>query len=233
MRQAIWTVFLAAIGLAAIATQLDRQARHAPHIARFVPDALSSFALYRKAAQFVDQDNPVEAMQATRQLIAIRPIPAEHLSMLAYAQILSGDAAKGTQTIQQAARRGWRDVPTQRAMFGLARDGDDGAEMARRYIAMSVMLGRNEMLAEITPQAFASEEARETAAQLVAAPSLWSVNFMRYTLRELPASHALDIMIRVEAKGGAVDCDAARFVLNSADYSAEKTDNQLGALGCN
>ncbi|MBA4353440.1 MAG: hypothetical protein C0409_01990, partial [Novosphingobium sp.] len=127
---------MAGIAVCAASAQLDRASRREPALASLVPAPFRSFAQERLTAASVRSEAPDIALSAAKTLVRRRPIPSEHLSMLAIAEERNGDRADSALLIQASARRGWRDAIAQQAMFDIALNAGDRAEASRRLAAL-------------------------------------------------------------------------------------------------
>ena len=124
----VWISLMVILALLASGAQLDRQSRRNPMLAPLVPSMFRSFAQARQVISTVRSAEPAEALKAAELLVQRRPIPAEHLSLLAIAKARSGDNANAMLLLQMAAQRGWRDSIAQQSMFGIAFNAGDMAE---------------------------------------------------------------------------------------------------------
>lgn len=92
-----------------------------------------------ETASTVRVADPAVALATARELVRRRPIPAEHLSLLAIAEERSGHREQSVLLIQLAARRGWRDSLAQQAMFEIALAAGDADEAAKRLVAIVLL----------------------------------------------------------------------------------------------
>ncbi|MEP4783979.1 MAG: hypothetical protein ABJX46_04565, partial [Erythrobacter sp.] len=159
MKQTLWCFTLAAIGVLAMLTQLDRQSRYQSDLAELVPENMRYFAQYHSAEAALSRGDGAAALTEARTLVARRPIPAGHLRLLASAQLLNEENGAGTATLQLAGQRGWRDTPTQFALLSFAEAQRDGTQMARRYFAIWVQQENREALKPWAKIVFANPDA--------------------------------------------------------------------------
>lgn len=129
-----WIASLGAIALVATFAQLDRSARFAPQLAASVPAPFRGFAAEQLARQAVLAGDAEASMREARALLRARPMPAEHLALLARANLLAGNGDVALAALQAAAARGWREPFAQRAMAEAALESGD-VEIAGQRIA--------------------------------------------------------------------------------------------------
>lgn len=199
MTRAMWPFVLLCIAAVAAAAQLDRQARREPQFARLVPGPARSFAQRQIAADALAGDN-AQALTEVRLLVRRRPAPAEHLRLLAEAQIAAGQPEAAYRTIQLAARRGWRDRATQEAMLLIALDAGDTAEAARRLAALWVLDPQAERLPALAGRVLESKEARETLAGIAADAPRWRARFLASGGRVIAPDTFADIAARIRTR---------------------------------
>lgn len=118
-----------------------------------------------------------------------RPMPAEHLTLLAAAQAKAGEAEAAGATIQLAATRGWREPVAQQTVLRLALSGGDKAEAARRYAA----LFRNpatadSLLVELAPAVLGEPAGagQQSFAAILAGAPRWSEQFLQRAAAVMP-----------------------------------------------
>ncbi len=179
MRTIAWLLSLGFIAVFTIFAQVDRQSRISPAMARYVPEVFASFAQRHSAAQDLRNRNPEAATRAARTLVAKRPMPAENLRMYAQARALAGDEQQAAAAIVQAAQRGWRDEPTQRAMLEIALRAGDHREAARRLAALWARRRDRALLEPLANRVLVQEDARAEMARLLAEEPRWQASFDR------------------------------------------------------
>ena len=199
MMRVLWPPIMLMIALFTTAVQLDRQARYSPGVSPYVPAPARSFAQYHTARDALANGTPEQALAEASRLVIRRPMEAAHLRMLAQAQVAAGDTNAAYQTIQQAAKRGWRDPQTQEAMLAIALSAGDDAEAARRLAALWVLDPQNERLPLLAQQVLASEEARQTFADVAAGADRWRGRFLQSGDRAFPPEVHADIAARITA----------------------------------
>ncbi|SMQ69455.1 Chain length determinant protein [Altererythrobacter xiamenensis] len=179
MRTIAWLFALGFIGAVTVFAQVDRQSRISPEVARYVPEVFASFAQRHSTAQDLLDRNPETATEVARSLVANRPMPAENLRMYAQARALAGDEQQAVAAIVQAAQRGWRDEPTQRAMLEIALEAGDRREAARRLAAWWALSRDRALLEPLANRVLVQEDARAEMARLLAEEPRWKASFDR------------------------------------------------------
>lgn len=212
MTRFLWPLLLLLIALVATSAQLDRQSRYHPELAAQVPPAFRSFAAFHLAR---DVSDDAQALHRARLLVARRPLPAEHLSLLASAQLRRVPQWRGLLTIQQAARRGWRDLPAQHAMLGFALKAGDSQEAAARLAALLVLETNERALAPTARIALEPADVRQEFAQILASNPNWQTPVIVRLSRLAPAPVIADILERADAAGALFDCPKLRGAMPS------------------
>jgi len=170
-----------AIAAITASVQLDREARRQPALANAVPAPLRGFGQHAMAARYLAAKQDQQALAAARILIARRPMRAEHVRLFAQAQALRGNQQVSALTIQQAARRGWRDPIAQRAMLAIALEAGDGAEAGRRLAALWMLSRDREMLNAMTPPVLADASGRREFKRLLGKSERLRQRFRAYS----------------------------------------------------
>lgn len=207
--RASWFFILAVIATIIAGLQLDRQTRRTSSVAENVPIVFRSAAQFPIAARALAGPEPALALAEAKRLVRRRPLPAEHLRVLAQAQIAAGDYDQGTLTIQYAAQRGWRDPLAQQSMLELALSAGDKAEAAKRYTALFLRRDTQDiLLVEFGPQVLAEQGGvgRATLAQIVAGADRWHNQFLNRGSRVLPPDAFAEIVATTIANGTRFDC---------------------------
>lgn len=237
----IWIALI--LGAAAVTSyaQLDRQARYSPALAANVPDAFRAFAQTHVTVSALQGKNPEAALQEAKRLVERRPVPAEHLRLLALAHYEAGTPNQAAVAIQLAAKRGWRDLPAQEAMLRLALEAGDGAEAARRYAAiLQNNAGSNDVLIDLGEQVFSGDEenaeaARLTMTTLLASGARWQSRFIDRGARSLPPDAFVEILGEALKRGASMDCarlGRAADAIENSDGDASTTLRQLASENC-
>lgn len=230
----IWIAVMATLAVLAAGLQLDRQARRQPELAPLVPAPFRSFALERQTISTVRADTPVKALQNARLLVERRPVPSEHLSLLAIAEVRNGNEAGAALIVQQAARRGWRDSIAQQAMFDIALNAGDMAEASRRVAALWAMREDQVPVADFTARLLATPQGRSAMAQTLTTGGRWERAFLAGGIELPPATFAATIN-EAAARGARLDClmlDRLKSAYVSKHLENEAAIIEKGRLTC-
>lgn len=169
MKRLAWVSFIVLVAAIASFAQLDRSSRRSPELSPLVPGPFRGFAQLTETASTVRVADPEVALATARELVRLRPIPAEHLSLLAIAEERSGHREKSALLIQSAARRGWRDALAQQAMFEIALAAGDSDEAAKRLVAMVLLQSGDDDVQTLVARLLASPGGRAAFAEHLAA----------------------------------------------------------------
>lgn len=224
--RALWIAALVGVGLLVTALQIDRQSPLTPGLAPLVPAPLRSYAQFETAVAALQTADPATALAEAEALVRRRPMPAEHLTLLAAAQVRAGRPEAAGLTVQLAAKRGWREPLSQEAVLGLALDAGDRPEAARRFAA----LFRNgstadAKLAELAPKVFAAPAgaAEETFATIIAGAPGWHEQFLQRGARVLPPAvfgEVISLAIERDARFSCAALDGTIAALRQRDAAA-------------
>lgn len=207
----IWRLLLVAIGLVTIGVQVDRQTRRTPALAQSVPAPFRSAAQLPVAAYALAGDDPAFALAEAERLVRRRPLPAEHLRVLAQAQFASGELDESTLSVQYAAQRGWRDPLAQEAMLRLALAAGNAPEAARRYAALFLRRDTKDALLEELGQPVLEEaggEGRKTLIEIVGGGDRWHNQFLNRGPRVMPPDAFVEITAASIRDGAQFSCGA-------------------------
>lgn len=169
MIRLLWCALVLAIALVATGAELDRRSRRDASVVALVPPPFRSFAQQHIAtARLLEGDGGTGLIEA-RKLVRRRPIPAENLYLLAWANHLAGHDDEAGQVLGVGAGRGWRAPQLQVAMIGAALgDGLVDAAAARLLALWSIGVDP-EVLAAPTRQVFATAGGAEAFGKILAA----------------------------------------------------------------
>lgn len=205
----MWRLALPILALATIGVHFDRQAIKTPTFAATVPEPFRGSAQLRVAAEALDSKNPELALAEAKRLVQRRPLPAEHLRLLAQAQFAAGEVGPSTMTIQYAAQRGWRDALAQESLLRLAIDAGDRDEAARRYTALFLRRDTTDALLEQLGPSVLSDpegEGRATLVTIVGGAKRWHSQFLNRGARVMPPNAFADVIVKASANGTSFDC---------------------------
>jgi hypothetical protein len=201
----VWISLMCVLALLACGAQLDRQSRRDPILAPLVPPMFRSFAQARHVIATVRSAEPAQALEAAELLVQRRPVPAEHLSLLAIAKARNEDSANALLLLQTAAQRGWRDSIAQQSMFGIAFNAGDMAEASRRLAALWA-IGETQMpLAAATAKVLATPEGRKAMAATMSTSGRWTSAFLNGSEAIPPQDLAQTIALAAD-QGARLNC---------------------------
>ncbi|WP_349513855.1 hypothetical protein [Erythrobacter sp. NFXS35] len=174
-----------------------------------MPQPVRSYAQTQIAALAAGSDSGALAVEEARRLVRRRPVPAEHLTLLAIAQIKAGQAEQAGTTIQIAGQRGWRDPVAQEAVLRLALAAGDKPEAARRYAALFLRAATpNELLQEVGPAVLAETggAGQRTLVDIISGTDRWNEAFLHRGAQVMTPATFTDIAAATIARGTRFDC---------------------------
>lgn len=205
----LWPALLLALAVVTGFLQIDRQADLTPSLAPLVPQGLRNYAQPRIAASAADGPDSALALDEAKRLVLRRPVPAEHLTLLAVAQTKAGQREQAGLTIQIAAQRGWREPIAQEALLRLALDAGDKPEAARRFAALFLRDATpNALLVELAPAVLdeSGGPGQRTLAGIISGTDRWHNTFLRRGAQVMPPAAFADIAVASMARGTRFDC---------------------------
>lgn len=205
MIRAVWITLMAGIAVCAVGAELDRASRREPALTAIVPGPFRSFAQERLTTTVVRSGTPEIAIETARTLVRRRPLPSEHLSLLAIAEERNGDRAGSGLLIQAAARRGWRDSIAQQAMFDIALGAGDPAEASRRLAALWSQNEDQVPLGDLTTRLLATPQGRQAMAETLKTPGRWQKAFLSHSSENMSKELAQTIA-EANRAGARLDC---------------------------
>ncbi len=206
----VWFAGLLALAVVTTLLQLDRQSALDPALAPLVPQPFRGYAQVQIAAAAAAGNDPARALDEARRLVRRRPIPAEHLTLLAVAQTKAGQAEQAGLTIQIAGQRGWRDPLAQEAVLRLALAAGDTPEAARRYAALFLRRETPDaLLVELAPQVLgvAGGQGQGTMVDIIEGTDRWDDTFLRRGQQVMPPAMFSQIIVAAITRGKSFNCD--------------------------
>jgi hypothetical protein len=234
----VWWAALLVVAVVTIGVQLDRQAMRNPLIAASVPEPFRASAQVAVAAFALEGDDPARSLAEAQRLIRRRPLPAEHLRLLAQAQFANGDPDASALTLQYAAQRGWREPLVQEAMLQLALAVGDQAEAARRYAALLVRNDTdNGKLIALGPAVMSEpgSAARQTLIEIIGGSERWHGAFLRRGAMVMPPDAFAEIVNATAANGVGYECGGlmqSETLVRARDSAAADIIAAVGAKRC-
>lgn len=226
----LWIFALLGVAVVTAGVQLDRQSRKTPSLAQHVPEPFRSNAQLPIAAYAIDGDDPALGLAEAQKLVKRRPLPAEHLRVLAQAQFAAGELDASALTIQYAAQRGWRDALAQESMLQLALAAGDAPQAAMRYAALFLLRETDDALLErLGPQVLAEAggPGRTTLIDIVSGGERWHGVFLSRGPRVMPPDAFSEIVGAALGRGVEFDCDRIELALRSISQRDASAGAQL------
>lgn len=205
----LWPTMLIALALVTGLLQLDRQADLSPALAPLVPQSLRNYAQPRIAALAAEGGDGALALTEAKRLVLRRPVPAEHLTLLAIAQTKAGERERAGLTIQIAGQRGWRDPVAQEAVLRLALAANDLPEAARRYGALFLRRATPDtLLSDLAPAVLAETDGpgQRALVDIISGTDRWNSIFLRRGVKVMPPATFADIAVASIKRGTRFDC---------------------------
>ena len=218
-----WSVLLA-VAVMTLFAQLDRSARFSPQMAAFVPASFSGFAAERRAERAVLTRDGVDALSASKALVAVRPAPAEHLSLLAQSYAFAGDTRAALAALEAASGRGWRDPVVQLAAAQAALAGAKPQAAAQRISALLATNALPDQSDDLVAQLLGTPAGRAAFAERLAGDGRWQAGWTARAISTLPPEQLLQTLLLAEAAGAQIPC--AQFTAIAAKLSAGAVTQQ-------
>lgn len=210
-------IFVIAFCLAVIATlaQLDQQTRIAPQYAAMVPPDFSGNAARERSKLALNLGNPSEALAEARKQLALRPMPAESLTVLALAALDAGEADTARKALESASRRGWREPISQLASGEAALKQGANAVAAQRITALLATGNLEEPALGLLTRLIQTPEGRAAFAERLAAYGRWQNNALLSAGRFAdPVDWARTLALAMQ-KGATFKCERLRLLAQS------------------
>lgn len=223
----IWASGIAILALLTAQLQIDRQSAREPRYVRFVMEPFRANAQFIMTARALYRQETDTALAEARKLVARRPVPAEHLTLLAGAYSQGGDIPPASLAVQYAAQRGWRDPIAQESRLRLALEAGDKPEAARRFVALLVAgPGDPALIIELGEAIFGapSPDAEAVLVDLISETDRWHPVFLRRGPAAIPAAAFARITAESLARKTPFDCK----LLGSAITQIARRDAAAG-----
>lgn len=230
----VWIAVLAVIGIAVTFIQLDRSARFHPELASTVASPFRSFAQPHLIGRALADNRTDEAFARARELVSVRPAPAENLVLLSRTALLAGDAETGIAALEEAGRRGWREQYSQQAMARAALLSDN-PEGASQRIAALLATGAMEqgMVEPLLAELVVSPEGRTALARRLTEDGHWQPGFLQRGAAMIGLASYADIIARAWEINARFDCGStARIRANLVDAGREDLVAELAHRPC-
>lgn len=227
MNRWLWRMAIAALAFVAIGAQLDRASHQRPEFAIVVPQPFRSVAQPTIALIALATGDSAAAQEEARRLVRRRPIPAEHLFILAMAEMRGGDARTFAPAFRTASTRGWRYPPLQVAAAQAALADGDTKGAANRIAALWAEDSSNPSVAALTRQLLETPGGPEAFAVPLAQTHVWADNFIaRAPGLTTPANASRTLAAALRA-GGRFDCGSLERFERALAKRGERTFPQV------
>lgn len=230
--RALWIGLLFALAVVTTMLQLDRQADATSALAPFVPAPMRGYAQPPVTLAATEGADSAAALEEARRLVRRRPIPAEHLTLLALAQTKAGMPEQAGLTIQIAAQRGWRDPVAQEAVLRLALAAGDEPEAARRYAALFLRAATPDtLLQEVGPAVLTQTDGpgQRTLVDIISGTDRWHDTLLRRGVQVMPPAAFADITLAAIERGARFDCGILRQSVKGLQRQDAATAQRLVA----
>lgn len=200
---------LLALALLTTFLQLDRQSEITPALAAMVPEPLRGYAQVQIAGAAAESEDSALGLAEARRLVRRRPVPAEHLTLLALAQTRAGEVEQAGLTVQIAGQRGWREPLAQEAVLRLALEAGDKPEAARRYTALFLRGATPDaLLREVGPAVLdeTGGPGQQTLVDIISGTDRWNEMFLRRGVKVMSPMAFADVTVATIKRGVRFDC---------------------------
>lgn len=219
-RRVAWWALLASVAVVAAFAQLDRASQRRPELVPAVPHPFRSFAQQHAALMALAGADPRAARAETERLVRIRPMPAEHLYLLALADLRGGDLVGYARAFEQSTTRGWRARPVQQAAARAALDAGNPEAAANRVAALWALDASDPAVPALTRSLLATERGRAAFAAKLAGTKVWQNSYLRRALELGAADHTAAVVDQALREGARFDPAALERFRTAADLSA-------------
>ena len=227
-----WLALMALVAVVTVFAQLDRSARFDPALAALVPAPFAGFSAQRTTEAALVAGDADMALENAQALVRRRPMPAEHLTLLAQAYAASGNEVASLQALEAAARRGWREPFAQNAMAAAALASGEQEIAAQRLAALWAIGLERDRLANLTRTMLAEPEGRAAFAAQLAQEGRWQANFVTGAASIAPPPHVADTIVRAREMGASLDCRALAGLADGLTGSGEAALAARVRAGC-
>jgi len=216
-----WWAVLAVVAVVASFAQLDRSSRFEPHLAPFVPPALSGFAAEQRTLQAIAAQQPERALAEAEALVAARPLPAENLELLAVAAAMNERTDQSIAAIEAASTRGWRAPIIQQAVAeaALAQGNHDIA--AQRISALFATGSQRDAALDLATRLLATSAGQAALAKRFAAPGHWQENAVQPLAGVVPPQDFSATLALAAEQGAVFDCHRIERVIQRYERDGE------------
>ena len=211
----VWSLAIVLVASVASLAQLDRSARYSPALAELVPAPFQAFAARHLAAEAILERDGETALPLARALVKVRPVPAEHMTMLAQARGLAEDQPGALAALSEAIQRGWRDPVAQQSAAEAALLSGDFTTATQR---ISALLATEQLPDEMVRQLarlLQNEAGRTAFAAALAAPGRWQSNLPTRAADSVAPADLAETLALALDQGADLPCSSLGYVAQS------------------
>lgn len=201
-----WGGLFALLAVVTVLAQLDRASRFEPGLAPLVPEAFRGFATRHLAAAALLARDAEGAEAQARALVRARPLPAEHLTLLAQSATLAGDETQALAALEEATTRGWRDPLAQQAAAEAALQAGEAGAAAQRIAALLATGALPDQTGAQLARLLAEPAGRRAFAALLAGPGRWQRNFPAFAAPVTAPADLAETLALAQAAGAGLPC---------------------------
>jgi len=197
---------MAACGLQAL-TQIDRQSRFTLYYGSLLADAFSGNAARERSKMALVTGQADVALAEAQTQVALRPRPAESLTVLALAAVAAGDETIAREALGAASRRGWREPVSQLASAQAAFEQGEYAIASQRIVALLSTGNLRGPALDLLSQLLDHPEGREQFADRLAAFGRWQENSLMAVYGATDPANGAETLALAQERGAQLDCN--------------------------
>jgi len=210
MTALLWRVMLAGVAVVAICAQLDRASTTHPQLAPFVPPPFRSLAQPSMTMLALAQGGAREARAEAVQLVRRRPLPAEHLFVLALSDLRNGDLDGYARAFERSTERGWRATAVQQAAAQASLARGDVKAASNRIAALWAVDASDPAIPRLTRSLLTSGRGRRAFAARLAGTRIWQNLYLSRALEFTSPAEARVVVDSAVRAGARFDPTALR-----------------------
>ena len=208
MTALLWRIAMAGLAVVTVGAQLDRASQLRPELSVFVPTPFRSSAQSTTALLALATGDPLSARSEARRLLRRRPMPAEHVYILALAEMRTGHSRDFATALRAASTRGWRFTPLQAAAAQAALQDGDVKGAANRVAALWAADPDNPLVPTLTRSLLLAPGGAEAFSVPLAGTHTWSNTFLRRAPSLDAPTQATSSVIAARRAGAHFNCAA-------------------------
>ena len=172
----LFRAMLVLLAVVASAVQLDQQSGRDPALAPMVPEFVSGQAARARAGAAMRSGDGSTALAEARRQLALRPMPAEGLTLLALAAVSANDEDLALEALGAAGKRGWREPIAQLASGEAALQQGEHAIAAQRAVALLATGNLTDPARNLIARLLTTPDGRAAFARQLANGGHWRAN---------------------------------------------------------